>query len=143
MPKKSTARTPKKSTDQHNHVIKLVRKVLKWLSKTSNVNKDAIDHMEETLEELAKKASNKEDPASKAMGKLTLEEVQTIFKLTKLTPQNEQLGDKWNMKPILERHLQSPQAFPKFYDTLCEFPLLPSSILHVLIRGPSTSPYLA
>jgi hypothetical protein len=50
-----------------------VRKVLKWLSKTSNVNKDAIDHMQETLGDLAKMALNEEDPASKAMGKLTLE----------------------------------------------------------------------
>lgn len=143
MPRKSTEKTPKESTEQHNHVIKLMRKVLKWLSKTSNVNKDEVDHMQETLEELAQKATNEEEPASKAMGKLTLDEVQKIFQLTKLTPENEQPDDKWNIKPLRGRQLQDPQAFHRFYHILCELPLLPSSILHLLICGPSTSPYLA
>lgn len=60
---------------------------------------------------------------SRALVNLELEEIHTIFELTKVTPQNEQPSDEWKLAP----RAPWPELL-EFYGSLSEFPILPSSI---------------
>ncbi|KAI3080584.1 hypothetical protein CBS147339_3170 [Penicillium roqueforti] len=55
---------------------------------------------------------------SKALGDLNLEEVESIFEIQPLRSENEELGDEWDLRPILREEFQTPAAFDEFYDFL-------------------------
>ncbi|KAJ5791067.1 uncharacterized protein N7518_008078 [Penicillium psychrosexuale] len=55
---------------------------------------------------------------SKALGDLNLEEVESIFEIQPLSSENEELGDEWDLRPILREEFQIPAAFDEFYGFL-------------------------
>ncbi|KAJ5796224.1 uncharacterized protein N7518_004764 [Penicillium psychrosexuale] len=96
------------------HALGLIEVALKWLSATSNVSKVEIDEMRETLEQAKKAAARDQKLPGVAVGDLTLEEVETIFGLKKLTPRNEQPGDMWDLEPYDIHGLRDPEDFHEF-----------------------------
>ena len=106
------------------HALGLIEVALKWLSATSNMSKAEINEMKETLEQAKKAAACDRKLPGVAMSDLTLEEVETIFCLKKLTPKNEQPGDKWDLEPYDTTKLPYPEDFPEFFNFLGECPLL-------------------
>lgn len=118
--------TLKEFAHKHNEIIDRMKRVLKFLTKSSNVNKEEVDHIQETFEALKAKAENEGKPATKTMGDLTLEQVQAIFQLTKLTPDNDEAGDMWECNAIKAEDLHCPEDFHEFYAFLREYSLLPS-----------------
>ncbi|KAJ5197557.1 hypothetical protein N7449_008036 [Penicillium cf. viridicatum] len=102
------------------HALGLIEVALKWLSATSNVSKAEIDEMRETLEQAKKAAARDQKLPGVAVSDLTLEEVETLFGLKKLTPKNEQPGDKWNLEPYSTdtRGLRDAEDFLEFFTFL-------------------------
>jgi hypothetical protein len=78
------------------HALGLIEVALKWLSATSNVSKAEVDEIKETFEEVKKAAARDSKLPGVAISDLTLKEVESIFRIKKLTPKNEQPGDKWD-----------------------------------------------
>lgn len=115
--------TPKEFAHKHNQIIDRMKRVLKFLTKSSNVNKEEVDRIQETFEAVKAKAENEGKPATKAMSDLTLEQVQAIFQLTKLTPDNEEADDMWECNPIKAEDLHSLEDFQEFYTFLREYSL--------------------
>lgn len=58
------------------------------------------------------------------MTDLTLNEVESIFHLKKVTPKNEQPGDKWDLEPYNPDTLPHPEDYSEFFAFLRESPPL-------------------
>ncbi|KAJ5310797.1 uncharacterized protein N7443_003258 [Penicillium atrosanguineum] len=110
----------KNPTTQRNYVVRLIKIGLKWLSHTSNVSQAEIQEMKQTLEQIEAEATGDRNLLAVAMGDLTLEDVENIFGLKKLTPKNEQKGDKWNLVPFNPKDVPDSEDFEAFYDLLCQ-----------------------
>lgn len=112
--------SPKKEDRDRNWVIERIERGLKWLSDTSNLGKTEVDGMKDDLEEVKKRAQGDKSLPTKAMRDLTLKEVETVFRITQVTPRNAKIGDSWGLLPFDTINLANPQAFPDFMAFLCE-----------------------
>ncbi|CEJ55196.1 hypothetical protein PMG11_01465 [Penicillium brasilianum] len=114
----TTVQTPRKTTDasaeKRSLVRRLAKRSLNLLRRTSNLDQSGVDNMIQALD-LAGKENTQTVP--RALGELNLEEVHTIFKLTKLTDRNEQPGDRWRLVSLQAIYEPWPE-FDEFYDFL-------------------------
>ena len=92
-PKKKTTISPKKEDLERNWVIERIDRGLKWLFDTSNLGKTEVDAMKDDLEDVKRRAQGDKDLPTKAMRDLTLKEVETVFRITQVTPGNAKTGD--------------------------------------------------
>ncbi|PKX92379.1 uncharacterized protein P174DRAFT_451725 [Aspergillus novofumigatus IBT 16806] len=99
-----------------NHALGLIEVALKWLSATSNILKAEVDEIKETFEQVKKVAARDRKLPGVAISDLTLEEVESIFYIKKLTPKNKQPGDKWDLEPYNNViNVQYPDDFLEFF----------------------------
>ncbi|OOQ81957.1 hypothetical protein PEBR_40913 [Penicillium brasilianum] len=114
----NTVQTPGMTTDtsaeKRSLMRRLAKRTLNLLRRTSNLDQSGVDNMIQALD-LAGKENTQTVP--RALGELNLEEVHTIFKLTKLTDRNEQPDDRWRLVPLQAIYKPWPE-FNEFYDFL-------------------------
>jgi hypothetical protein len=122
------------------HALGLIEVALRWLSATSNVSKAEVDEIKETFEEVKKAAARDRKLPGVAISDLTLKEVESIFRIKKLTPKNEQPGDRWDLEPYDDSMRdQYSDDFSEFFIFLSKCPLLLETgclLIHQTRQGP-------
>lgn len=98
--------------------IKVVERVLKWLSDSSNLSKAEIDRLKDDFEELESKAGKNKNPPTKAISELTLKEVESLFKIRQVKPRDPP-EDHWELIPF-QFTTSTEQAFMELLGILSE-----------------------
>lgn len=94
---------------------------IRWLSRATNLGRSEVDEMKTELNDITTRARRDNNLPTKD---LTLQEVESIFKLTQVTQKNLKAGDSWDILPFDTAALNNQDVFPEFMRYLCEFPVL-------------------
>ncbi|KAJ5804345.1 uncharacterized protein N7518_000648 [Penicillium psychrosexuale] len=87
---------------------------IRWLSRATNLGRSEVDEMKTELNDITTRARRDNNLPTKAMGDLTLQEVESIFKLTQVTQKNLKAGDSWDILPFDTAALNNQDVFPEF-----------------------------
>ncbi|KAJ6155101.1 hypothetical protein N7470_005667 [Penicillium chermesinum] len=73
-----------------------------------------VEELATELTRITARAKGGNNLPTKAMGDLTLKEVESIFKITQVTPRNRKAGDFFDILPFDTTTLGNKEAFPEF-----------------------------